>query len=318
MKPDQLSDKEIIDKFEGGMTTAEKGRAKGLKKLQTLQTVKYRAQTKEHRRLQTKLGAQHPRVQRLAARIQYSEGLAKDLAVEIDKSAIDVPAVEEKSWMVHGRVMDTERSGLPGLTVGIFDADDQWLRQFGYVCTDERGYFAIVYTPEKDVEGKTKREIQYFLHVIGPDARLLHKDPDPLRLTVGQVEYREIFLDRDKADCSAPQDGHDESVLPTCGPWVLHGTVTDKQGKPLVSMTVGVFYKKGKTEIKLGSAQTAKNGNYEVSYTAKDVKEGLKPGADLFVAVADRDGEIVYTSEEKIFYNPGQTVVFDIRIASPG
>ena len=68
MKPDQLSDKEIIDKFDGGMAIAERGRAEGLKKLQTLQTVKNQAQIKEHRRLQTKLGAQHPRVQHLAAR----------------------------------------------------------------------------------------------------------------------------------------------------------------------------------------------------------------------------------------------------------
>ena len=300
------------------MKAAETGRTDGLKKLQTLQTVKNQAQIKEHRRLQTKLGPQHPRVQDLAARIVYQEGLAQDLAVHIDKSTIEAPAIDENSWMVHGRVMDTKRLGLSGLTVGIFDADGRWMRQAGHACTDPRGYFAIVYIPAKDVEGKAKWEGQNFLHVIGPDARLLHKDPDPLRLAVGQVEYREIFLDRGKADCSAPQNGQDDSDLPTCGPWVLHGTVTDAQGKPRPGLAVGVFYKEGQTEKKLGSAQTAKDGRYELTYTAEDPKEGPKPGANLYVAVADSSGAIVYRSEENIVYIPGQTVVYDIRIASPG
>jgi hypothetical protein len=315
MKPDQLSEKEISDKFTAGMKAAETGRSDGLKKLETLQTIKNRAQVKEHRRLQIKLGPQHPRVQHLAARIQYNEGLAQDLAVHIDKSTIEAPAIDEKSWMVHGRVMDINRSGLPGLTVGIFDAKGQWMRQAGHACTDERGYFSIVYTPAKDAQDKAKQEVQHFLHVIGPDARLLHKDPDPLRLAAGRIEHREIFLDRDRAVCSPPQNGQDDSDLPTCGPWVLHGKVTDAQGNPLSGMMVGVFYKEGKTEKKLGSAQTAKNGNYEVSYTAKDAKEGPEPDTNLYVAVADSSGDIVYTPDEKIVYNPGQTVVFDIRIS---
>ena len=314
MKPDQLSDKEIIDKFEGGMGTAEKGRADGLKNLQTLQGVKNRAQVKEHRRLQTKLGAQHPRVQHLAASIRYNQGMDKDLSLEIDKSTIEAPAVDENSWMVHGRVMDTERSGLSDLTVGIFDADGRWLRQAGHACTDQRGYFAIVYTPEKDAQDKAINEVHYFLHVIGPNAKLLYKDPAPLSPAIGRIEYREIFLDRDQAVCSAPQNGRDDSDLPTCGPMVLHGTVTDVQGNPMPGMRVAVAHRKDNEEIKLGSAQTAKNGRYEVTYTAKDTKAGPEPGADLYVTVADSSGKIVYTSEDKIVYNPGQTVVFDIRI----
>ena len=214
--------------------------------------------------------------------------------------------------------MDTKRLGLSGLTVGIFDADGRWLRQAGYACTDQRGYFAIVLRLKKDAEDKPKNEVQFFLHVIGPDAKLLYKDPDPLRLAVGQIEYREIFLDRDKAVCNAPQNGQDDSDLPTCGPWMLHGNVTDVQGKPLPGMVVGVFYKEGQTENKLGSAQTVKNGSYEVIYTAKDAKEGPDPGADILVAVTDSSGKVVYRSEEKIVYIPGQTVFFDIRIVSPG
>jgi hypothetical protein len=316
MKPDKLSEKEISDKFTAGMKAAETGRSDGLKKLETLQTVKNQAQIKEHRRLQIKLGAQHPRVQHLAARIQYNEGLAQDLAVHIDKSTIEAPAIDEKSWMVHGRVMDdTKRSGLSGLTVGIFDAKGQWMRQAGHACTDERGYFSIVYAPAKDTEDIAKQEVQHFLHVIGLDDRLLHKDPDPLLLAAGRIEYREIFLDRDKAVCSPPQAGQDDSDLPSCGPWVLHGKVTDAQGNPQSGMMVGVFYKEGRTEKKLGSAQTAKNGDYEVSYIAKDAEEGPEPGTNLYVVISDRGGEIVYTPDERIVYNPGQTVVFDIQIS---
>lgn len=318
MKPDQLSDKEIIDKFEGGMGTSEKGRADGLKNLQTLQRVKNRAQVKEHRRLQTKLGAQHQRVQRLAASIQYNQGLDKDLAVEIDKSAIDAPVLEENSWMAHGRVMDTHRLALPGLTVGIFNDQGQWFSQAGYACTDPRGYFSIVYTPEENAEEETKNVLLFFLHVIGPDGTLLYKDPAPLSPEGSRIVYREIFIDRDQTVCNAPQNGRDDSDVPTCGPWVLHGTVTDTQGNRLAGMRVAVVYRKSQKEIKLGSAQTAENGSYEVTYQATDAKQGPDPGAGLYVVVSDSSGEIVYTPDDKIVYIPGQKIAFDIRIASPG
>ena len=216
MKPDQLSEKEIIDKFNSGMATAEKLRTEELKFLQTLQTVKNRAQVKEHRRLRTKLGNDHPRVQRLAAAIRTNSGLAEDLAVQIDQSAIDPPPVTGKSWMVHGRVMDQKRQGLAGLSVGIFDGEGCWMRQAGHACTDKRGYFAITHTPEKPTDTPGQRKMRYFLHVIGPDRRPLHKDPEPLELAVGRIEYREIFLDRDKAQCIAPQDGPEGSDLPSC------------------------------------------------------------------------------------------------------
>lgn len=216
MKSDQLSEKEIIDKFNSGMATAETARADGLKFLQTLQTVKNRAQIKEHRRLRTKLGDDHPRVQRLATRIRYNAGLAEDLAVQIDQSAIDPPPITEKGWMVHGRVMDQKRQGVAGLTIGVFDAEGRWMRQAGHACTDKRGYFAIIHTAEKSPDEPTQRKLDYFLHVIGPDGRFLHKDPNPLQLTVGEVEYREIFLDPNKSLCNPPQAGPDDPALPRC------------------------------------------------------------------------------------------------------
>jgi hypothetical protein len=216
MKPDQLSEKEIIDRFNGGMATAEAVRADGLKKLQTLQTVKHQAHIKELRRLQARLGKEDPRVIRLAARIRYNDGLAGDLAVEIDQSNIQPPAADEKSWMVHGRVMDQKRNGLAALTVAIFDVEENWVRAFGYACTDARGYFAIVQPPEKDIEKKAQRQDQYFLHVLGPKKQLLHKDPDPLLLSAGKMEYREIFLGKDKPICSPPKGGQEDSGLPVC------------------------------------------------------------------------------------------------------
>jgi hypothetical protein len=216
MKPDQLSDKEIIDKFNSGMATAETARADGLTFLQTLQTVKNRAQIKEHRRLRARLGEQHPRVQRLAASIQTNAGLAADLAVQIDQSSIDPPPVMEKGWMVHGRVMDQKRQGLAGLSVGIFDGEGRWMRQAGHACTDKRGYFAIAFTPETSPDDPAQRKIDYFLQIIGPDGRLLHKDRDPLQLIIDRTEYREIFLDPDKPICKAPQEGPGGSHLPRC------------------------------------------------------------------------------------------------------
>ena len=318
MKLDQLSEKEISDKFNGGMQAAETGRADGLQKLQALQMVKNRAQIKEHRRLQAKLGPQHPRVQDLESRIQYNKGLAKDLTVEIDKSTIEAPVIDEKSWMIHGRVMDIELVGLSGVTIGIFDAQGRWLREAGHACTDERGYFAIVYVPAQKAGGDATQPVQRFLHLIGPGDRLLHKDNDPLRPKAGRIEYREYYLDPDAPNCEAPQGGQPEMTLPSCESWVLRGRVFDTRKKPLPGMEVGVFFSKDDAEQKLGSAKTVKNGRYEVTYRTKDAKKGPEPGAHLLVIVTDGSGKRVYKSEEDLIYKPGQTVIFNIQIHSPG
>ena len=53
------------------------------------------------------------------------------------------PHVGARDYVIYGFVCNHRGSGIPGLTLALYDETGQWLRQFGYGETDARGYFEI-------------------------------------------------------------------------------------------------------------------------------------------------------------------------------
>jgi hypothetical protein len=172
--------------------------------LKTLQSNQTTALEREQARLTNKYGANHPRVQQIAARLTYNQGLMRDLDREIERSQIQVPPFDLNTWLVHGRVLDQQRTGMQGLTVSLFNEQKQWIRQLGHACTDERGYFAIAYR----VEGQRSQippSQPLFLTITNPNRQILHQENAPLFVKLGQIDYREIVLTETEV-CHTPPE----------------------------------------------------------------------------------------------------------------
>jgi hypothetical protein len=207
MEKKQFTEEEILGKIDASFDKVENLRREGLERIKLFHSVKNKALKKEKERLSAKLGADHLRVKRVAARLQYNQGLFKDLNVEIEKAKIRVPSFDKDSWMVHGRVLDKDKKGVSGLTVGLFDEKGNWVKKLGYGCTDKRGYFYIIY-PKNGEEKKEGKEVpesmELFLYVSNKDYKILYKNSEPLFVKIGQVDYREIYL-TDEEVCPTPE-----------------------------------------------------------------------------------------------------------------
>ena len=213
-KKTEFTTDEIFQKIDTSLKQTDELRADNLDKMAAVQQVRAKALAKERQRLAVKYGTDDLRVQRIDAKLQFTRGFTQDLKVEIDKTKIQVPTVDRKTWMVHGRVLQAKNNqGIPRLTVSLSDREKQWIRVLGYACTDERGYFALIYPPQDDRSDTNLPTDVVFLMVSDADRPILYRSSEDLTIQLGQVVYREIFLsdtsDTDVAKiCVMPPDAN--------------------------------------------------------------------------------------------------------------
>lgn len=177
---------------------------------------------REQARLGQKLGALDPGVLALNQRIELNRGFVRDLVIEIDHARTEAPVAHETTWIVHGFVRDKELTGVPNLTVAIYDEKGTWIQALGFACTDERGYFKLSFTSATAGTGTSSftpaastvsatsaaatRSPEVFIHVLDKTGTHICIDKRPLTPQLGNVDYREIILGNGTGTCRPPED----------------------------------------------------------------------------------------------------------------
>jgi hypothetical protein len=101
---------------------------------------------------------------------------------------------------------------------------------------------------------------------------------------------------------------------PNPNEWVVFGTITDPQGKPAAGLTVRVFDRDRKYDDLLGETETDESGSFSVIYHERDFKETGENLPDLYLMVSDTNGEVIFSSRDKIRYEAGRSEYFAIRL----
>jgi len=310
----QPSDEEIFAKVDATFSTLNGQRSSGLARLNMLQNSKHQALEKEKARLAKKYGSDHPRVQKIAARLTYDAGRQKELAREIEKTKITVPTIDVNTWMAHGRVVNAAGVGQPGLTVSLFDESGKWLRQLGYVCTNEQGYFALRYTVAAGEQPAIPATTKLFLTVTDGEFNILHREQEPLFLALGQIDYRLIVLGEKGGSCTPPEPGTDESSTPGPDVWMVRGRVVDAAKQPVRGVVVSLYDKDLFFSDVLGSTLTDNGGNFHVLYRPESFRDLFDKKPDLYVRVFDQHGRVLYSSQNAIRPNAGRVEEFQITL----
>jgi hypothetical protein len=159
---------------------------------------------RERGRLAQTLGTEHSRVQALGRRLENGATRLRDLGVEVARAKTVVPEVSETEWAIHGHVRRADRTPAPDVTVLLVDSAGQWQRSLGYACSDAAGYFRLVSRVERPRPEPSAGAV--YLRVIGPDRTELHRGDEPLTVTPGVVEYREIVLHDANRRCASPDE----------------------------------------------------------------------------------------------------------------
>jgi hypothetical protein len=184
----QISLSEILQALQDHVADADLLRAAGLEGLQGIRAVKAIGMQRELIRLGEKLGDQHPRVLALTDALALNQSFIRDLSVEIDRAKTQVPTVNRDTWVVHGFVHKQDGTGVPALTVMLYDSQGLRAKDVDYAYTDERGYFKLEYGKVSD------SSVSLYLRITDGQGRLLFRDDFSLTPTAGKVDYREIVL----------------------------------------------------------------------------------------------------------------------------
>lgn len=249
----------ISQALEQGIAGADPARAVGLQGLHRVRAAKTTGMEREQARLGQKLGARDPRVLALQQRIESNRDFVRDLAIEIDHARTEAPVADKDTWIVHGFVRDKELTGVPNLTVAIYDAKGTWIQALGFACTDERGYFKLSFSSAKTGTGTSTfattaastvsatitaatRGPDFFIHVLDKAGTHLCIDKRPLTPQLGNVDYRETILGngtcRPPEDSTAPKPGLRDPTGPVVTrPAPVEGVVTQPSLTPTTRAT---------------------------------------------------------------------------------
>lgn len=206
---------DIAKNLNEGIEHIDPTRLAGLQQLQRVRAIKGTSLQREQARLTQKLGAKHPRVAALAAKADANRELVRDVALGVTLAQTPPVQADPKAWTLHGHVHKKDRSGIPNLTVALYDGEGEWRREFGYACTDRNGYFKMCHEHprptaaevEQEREGRTpESDEKVYIHLIDSKGAHLYADKRPLSPALGHVDYREIILGDDEIVCPPPEE----------------------------------------------------------------------------------------------------------------
>lgn len=198
-------------------------RAEAFTQLQTVRAARGAGYEREQKRLVLKYGADSPRVATLADKAGFNAGLRRDLTFEVARSQTETPTVDKDGYVFHGFVRDLKGQAVPRLTVALYDESGNWIREIGYGCTDERGYFLMRFpSGQKGQSRAAKSRVAMFtnatgiatgtapqkplvkIYVLDAKKTTLHVEKEPLQPERGQVDFRIIVLGAEGGCCTEP------------------------------------------------------------------------------------------------------------------
>ena len=303
------SDITDIDKV---LSRADGFRKMGLDQVKQLQTVKSRSLEREKQRLSEKLGADHPRVKVIAARLVFNQNRMAVLKTEVNKLEINVDDVDQHTAMVHGRILDKHQQPLPGLTVALADEKGKWISAYGYSSSDERGYFSI-----KVVLDQTQKEDvieTVYLLVTDRAQKVLYLDKAGIVLNVGRIHYREVILK--KMIAPTPPAGDDENVILDPDVWKVVGRIRNRKQEPIKNVSISLYDKDLIFDDRLGTTVTDDKGEFELLYRTENFRDMIEAQPDLYLNVIDENGQVLHSTKKAVRFSAKRVEQFDITIAA--
>ncbi len=307
---------EVFQKIDSSFDETEQTQLATLQGFDLVQQVKAQALAREKQRLTAKYGIDHARVKKTEAQLRFHAGFARDLKAGIDDASVADPRFDRTTWMIHGRVLDGNNAGLKNMTVSLFDENKQWLQELGFVCTDERGYFALTYPAKAGEQPKIPDTQKLFLTVTGGQRQILHQESEPLFVKIGQIDYREIILTGPKEVCTPPEpEGNQtEEPMPPTSAWIVRGKVTDESGQSLSGLTVSLYDKDLLFDDILGTTLTDANGDFKFIYSTEAFRDLFEKRPDVYLKVLDSEGKTLYTSRKAVRCEARHEEVINVRI----
>lgn len=203
IKSCNVTQAQVKDELDNTLKTADPVRITSLQKFERVRSARTKNQEREKLRLSEKLGAKHPRVMALQAKIDSNNDIARNLKWESVRAGTEVPKLESDNWLVHGRISNNRLDAVTGMRAALYDRSGCPVKTCGSDITDKTGYFNLTI---KNVDntfpgssGETEHQ-EVFLYILNKDDVTVYKDKRPLSIQAGQMQYLETVLNDEDID----------------------------------------------------------------------------------------------------------------------
>jgi hypothetical protein len=309
MRTQQVPATDISKALEKGVDEADLVRASGLRGLWRIRAAKIIGLMREHVRLGAKLGRDHPRVVALAEKIGVERMLVQRLALEARRATTELPARDERAWLLHGLVHDEDLVPAPHLSIALYDQDGSWIAPLGYSATNRYGNFKLECLDLDRYAGQS-----LYVRVLDEVGTHLWIDKNPVVPKLGDEKYRDIVLrEVDKVEVGSISNG--AHPIADREHWVMRGRVTDRNVQGVGGMTVRVFDEERALSDRLGQARTDVDGYYLMTYRVAHFPDLVGGRPELFLEVLDEGGKVFYASRAPFFFEGGRAEICNVQIS---
>ena len=246
------------------------------------------------------------------------------MEVERQKASSRMPEAEAKEAVISGRIVTSARLGVRYVTVALEDSTGRAIANLGKATTNAAGFYAIKVDEAAIARLAKAKKQDVYLSVRDPKGKVIQRESEPVSIEEGARAYREVRVDSVPPGTFAKAPGTRKKPKTTPRkkkkpkpkpkkddkPWTVRGSVVDTAGVP--GVLVRLFDKDRLYDDLLGATQTGKKGQYKITYRRQDFREGLEPGADLYLTVTDAEGNVLYSSKDAIRFDAGREEEFDI------
>lgn len=304
-------DEQILQRLDNSFTQLEDQRLDHLIRIKLLQTSKDNALKKEQLRLSEKYGADHPRVSKINNRIYYNKLAIQEIEDEIKRADVKIPEFDSNTWMIHGRILDSDRNALEGLTVSLSGESNNWIRELGHTCTDKLGYYALRYIIEDGQTSVFSENDNLYLTVTDSNHKLLLREIKPLQVSIGYMDYRLLIITGDV--CVLPEPGNVLGVIPPDA-WIAQGVVVYEDETPAAGLTISLYDKDLVFDDVLGTTLTDSSGKFKIIYRTEAFRDLFEQKPDLYIEVLDSKGNRLYVTEKPFRSEVGRVENFLIKL----
>lgn len=259
----RISDEAFIEELKHIPAVGDRVRLVGLDQTSSVMTAKEHRLRRELARKTAQQGIDAPEVKALEKLLEIQQMLATQARVEIQRAEIVVPERRDGVFILHGRVVDIDHVGQPGLTVSAVDQKD---KPIAFTCTDERGYFKLEISSKGDEQRHSEK---LFLQVSDKGKTVLFRGDEGYGIAPGRIVYREIVLDGKQVEPCPPPPVPKTVIVPNL--------VGQKEAKAIETLNIA--------SLKLGERETKTVSNKVGLVLAQDPQAGSEVAVGSFVSL---------------------------------
>jgi hypothetical protein len=173
------------------LATADTSVASAAANLKLVHQARLSQLTRTAAALKAQYGAGDSRVVSAEAAVTARAATVARISMAGQQAATPAPAVVAPGWALHGRVYNAQLQPAAGLTVFLVDSKKAFQEQYGFVYTNDTGYFLLNYVPPA---GQAAASVSLYVEIANQKAEPVYLATTAFRPAAGSTTYQNITL----------------------------------------------------------------------------------------------------------------------------